>query len=167
MRGDEPEQKGAATGAGIGAVVGAVAGGLTDKKNPGQGALIGATAGAVIGGAAGWAVGAYRVKQLKPREEAAAANNYTPQQGVVTKIDRTAATPQQLKPGDQLTVLSQYTVLGPPQNNQIRVREARTVFFNDQPLTELPARELMLVQGTTEIQSSITLPPDAADGNYG
>jgi SH3-like domain-containing protein len=160
------EQTGAATGAGIGAVVGAVAGGLTDKKNPGQGALIGATAGALVGGAAGWAVGAYRVKQLKPREEAAAANNYTPQQGVVTKIDRTAATPQQLKPGDQLTVLSQYTVLGPPQNNQIRVREARTVFFNDQPLTELPARELVLVQGTNEIQSSITLPPDAADGNY-
>ena len=160
------EQTGAATGAGIGAAVGAVAGGLTDKKNPGQGALIGATAGALVGGAAGWAVGAYRVKQLKPREEVAAANNYTPQQGVVTKIDRTAATPQQLKPGDQLTVLSQYTVLGPPQNHQIRVREARTVFFNDQPLTELPARELVLVQGTNEIQSSITLPPDAADGNY-
>jgi hypothetical protein len=160
------EQKGATTGAGVGAVVGAVAGGLADKKNPGQGALIGATAGALVGGAAGWAVGAYRVKQLKPREEAAAANNYTPQQGIVTKIDRTAATPQQLKPGDQLTVLSQYTVLGPAQSNQIRVREARTVFFNDQPLTELPARELVLVQGTNEIQSSITLPPDAAVGNY-
>ena len=78
MRGDEHEQKGAATGAGIGAAVGAVAGGLTDKKNPGQGALIGATAGALVGGVAGWAVGAYRVKQLKPREEAAAANNYSP-----------------------------------------------------------------------------------------
>ena len=160
------EQKGAATGAGLGAAVGAVAGGLTDKKNPGQGVLIGATAGALVGGVAGWAVGAYRVKQLKPREEAAASHNYTPQQGVVTKIDRIAATPEQLKPGDQLTVQSQYTVLGPPQNNQIRVREARTVFFNDQPLTELPARELVLVQGTNEIQSSITLPPDAADGNY-
>jgi len=46
------------------------------------------------------------------------------------------------------------------------VREARTVFFNDQPLTELPARDLVLVQGTNEIQSSITLPSDAADGNY-
>jgi hypothetical protein len=160
------EQKGAATGAGLGAVVGAVAGGLTDKKNPGQGALIGATAGALVGGVAGWAVGAYRVKQVKPREEAVATTNYTPQQGVVTKIDRIAATPQQLKPGDQLTVQSQYTVLGPPQNNQIRVREARAVFFNDQPLTELPARELVLNQGTNEIQSSITLPPDAADGNY-
>jgi len=161
-----PEQKGAAAGAGIGTAVGAVAGARADKKNPGQGALIGATAGALVGGVAGWAVGAYRVKQLKPREEAVVANNYTPQQGVVTKIDRTVATPQQLKPGDQLTVQSQYTVLGPPQNNQIRVREARTVYFNDQPLTDLPTRELVLVQGTNEIQSSITLPPDAADGNY-
>ena len=161
-----PEQKGAAAGVGIGTAVGAVAGALVDKKNPGQGAIIGATAGAVVGGVAGWAVGAYRVKQIKPREEAAAANNYTPQQGVVTKIDRTAATPPQLKPGDQLTVQSQYTVLAPPQNNQIRVREVRTVYFNDQPLTDLPARELVLVQGTNEIQSSLTLPPDAADGNY-
>jgi len=161
-----PEQKGAAAGAGIGAAAGAVAGALIDKKNPGQGAIIGATAGAVVGGVTGWAVGAYRVKQIKPREEAAAANHYTPQQGVVTKIDRTAATPQQLKPGDQLTVQSQYTVLAPPQNNQIRVREVRSVYFNDQPLTDLPARELVLVQGTNEIQSSLTLPPDAADGNY-
>jgi hypothetical protein len=160
------EQKGAATGAGLGAVVGAVAGGLIDKKSPGQGALIGATAGALVGGVTGWAVGTYRVKQVKPRDEAAASVHYTPQQGVVTKIDRIAATPQELKPGDQLTVQSQYTVLGPPQNNQIRVREARTVFFNDQTLTELPPRELVLSQGTNEIQSSITLPPDAADGNY-
>ena len=84
------EQQGAATGAGIGAVVGAVAGGLTDKKNPGQGALIGATAGALVGGAAGWAVGAYRVRQLKPREEAAAASHYTPQQGVVRIVAQQA-----------------------------------------------------------------------------
>src|SRR5262245_41352243 len=160
------EQKGAATGAGIGAAVGAVAGGLTDKKNPGQGALIGATAGALVGGVAGWAVGAYRVKQIKPREEVVAATNYTPQQGVVTKIDRIGATPNQLKPGDQLTVQSQYTVLAPPQNSQIKVREVQTIYFNDQPLTELPTRELVLSQGTNEIQSSITLPPDAADGNY-
>jgi len=160
------EQKGAATGAGIGAVVGAVAGGLADKKHPGQGALIGATAGALVGGVAGWAVGAYRVKQLTPRGEAAAAANYTPQQGVVTKIERVVTTPQQLRPGDQLTFRSQYTVLGPPQTNQITVREARTVFFNDQPLTELPVRELILTQGTTEIQSSITLPADAAEGPY-
>jgi hypothetical protein len=160
------EQKGAATGAGLGAVVGAVAGGLIDKKSPGQGALIGATAGALVGGVTGWAVGTYRVKQVKPRDEAAASVQYTPQQGVVTTIDRIAATPRELKPGDQLTVQSQYTVLGPPQNNQIRVREARTVFFNDQPLTELAPRELVLSQGTNEIQSSIMLPADAADGNY-
>lgn len=160
------EQKGAATGAGLGAIVGAVAGGLADKKNPGQGAVIGATAGALVGGVAGWAVGAYKVRQVKPRDEAATAIHYTPQQGVVTKIDRIAATPQQLKPGDQLTVQSQYTVVGPPQNNQVRVREVRTVYYNDQPLTELPARELTLAQGTTEVQSSLTLPPDAADGNY-
>jgi hypothetical protein len=160
------EQKGAATGAGLGAVVGAAAGALVDRKNPGQGALLGATAGALVGGVAGWAVGAYRVKQVKPREEAASAANYTPQQGVVTRIDSVVATPQQLRPGDQLTFQSQYTVLAPAQNNRVTVREVRTVFFNDQPLTELPARELVLNQGTNEVQNAITLPPDAAEGRY-
>jgi hypothetical protein len=160
------EQKGGATGAGIGAVVGAVTGALVSKKQPAQGAAIGAAAGALVGGVAGWAIGAYRVKQVKPREEAAAAANYTPQQGVVTKIDRVAATPQQIKPGDQLTFQSRYTVLGPAQNNQITVRETLTIFFHDQPLTELPARELVLTQGTQEIQNSIPLPHDAAEGPY-
>jgi hypothetical protein len=160
------EQKGGATGAGIGAVVGAVTGALVSKKQPAQGAAIGAAAGALVGGVAGWAVGAYRVKQVRPREEAAAAASYTPQQGVVTKIDRVAATPQQIKPGDQLTFQSHYTVLGPAQNSQITVRETLTIFFNDQPLTELPARELILTQGTQEIQNSIPLPHDAAEGPY-
>ena len=160
------EQKGGATGAGIGAMVGALTGALVNKKQPAQGAAIGAAAGALVGGVAGWAIGAYRVKQVKPREEAAAAASYTPQQGVVTKIDRVAATPQQIKPGDQLTFQSHYTVLGPAQNSQITVRETLTIFFNDQPLTELPARELVLTQGTQEIQNSIPLPRDAAEGPY-
>src|SRR5262249_28639589 len=155
-----------APGRGGGAVVGAVAGGLIDKKHPGQGVVVGASAGALVGGLAGWAVGAYRVKQLRPREEVVAATNYTPQQGVVTKIDRVVASPPRLRPGDQLTFQSQSPWPAPNQGGQIAVRGAGTVYLTDQPLAELPSRDLMLTQGTNEVQNSITLPADAADGNY-
>lgn len=160
------EQKTGTVGAGIGAVVGTVTGALADKKHPAQAALIGGTAGALVGALAGWAVGAYQVSQVKTRDQAAAAVKYTPQQGVVTNIDRIAATPPQLKPGDQLTFQSQYTVLGPIQNNQITVRETRTIFFNDQPLGELGTRDIVLNQGTNDVQYRLTLPQDAADGAY-
>ncbi len=160
------EQKGGATGAGIGAAVGALTGGLVDKKSPARGALLGAGVGGMVGGAVGWAVGAYQVKQVKSRQEVAAVTGYTPQQGVVAKVDRVAATPHQLKPGDQLVFQSQYTVLGPVQNEQVRVKETRTILYNDQPITDLPERELLLTQGTNEVQSSLTLPKDAAEGTY-
>ncbi len=160
------EQTGAAVGAGVGAAVGAITGALADKKNPGRGAAIGAGTGALVGGAMGWAVGSYRVKQLRVRDEAVAALGYTAQQGVVARIDQVNAAPGQLKPGEQLTFQAQYTVLGPPDGLQIKVKESRTLFFNDQPLTELPSREMPLLQGTNQVQHSLTIPADAAEGAY-
>jgi uncharacterized protein YgiM (DUF1202 family) len=94
------------------------------------------------------------------------STGYTPQQGVVARIDQVNAAPNQLKPGDQITFQAQYTVVGPPDSGQIRVKESRTVFFNNQALTELPARELTLAQGTNQVEHSLTIPSDAAEGPY-
>jgi len=160
------QQKGGAVGAGVGAAAGAVAGGLLDKKNPAKGAAIGAAAGALLGGAAGWAVGEYRVRQVRSREQAAAAAGYTTAQGIVAKIEKAATVPQQLKPGDQLTFQAQYTVLAPPQTKEIRVTESRTIYFDNRHLVDLPRKELTLTQGTNEIQDSLSLPKDAAEGLY-
>lgn len=158
------QQKAGTVGAGVGAAAGAVAGSLLDKKHPGTGAAIGAVAGAVVGGAAGWAVGEYRVRQVRTREQAAAG--YTPAQGVVVKIEKAVTAPQQLKPGDRLTFQAQYTVLAPPQTKEIRVTETRTIFFDNRHLVDLPRKELTLTQGTNEIQDSLSLPKDAAEGLY-
>lgn len=160
------DKTGAAIGAATGAAVGAATGAAADSKNRGRGAAIGAGAGAIVGGAVGWAVGTYQVKQVRPREEVVGTTGYTPQQGVVARIDQVNAAPSQLKPGDQITFQAQYTVVGPPESGQIRVRESRTVFFNNQALTELPARELVLAQGTNQVQHSLTIPGDAAQGPY-
>lgn len=160
------QQKSGAVGAGAGAVVGAAAGALLNKKNPGQGAAIGAAAGALVGGAAGWAVGEYRVRQVRTREQAVAATGYTPAQGVVVLIEKAATTPQQLRPGEQLTFQAQYTVLAPPQQKEIQVTETRTILFDNRHLHDLPQKELTLAQGTKDIQHSLTLPKEAAEGLY-
>jgi hypothetical protein len=149
---------GAATGAATGAIVGLVAGG---KK----GAAIGAAAGALIGGLVGWQVGEYRARQVRDREAATKATGYTPSQGVLAKIDRTSTTPQQLRPGDEITLQATYTVLAPPERAQIKVKETRTIFFNGQELGQL-TREREVPAGSHDTEQPLALPPDAAEGRY-
>jgi hypothetical protein len=103
---------------------------------------------------------------VRTREQAAAATDYTPAQGVVARIEKAATTPQQLRPGEQLTFQAQYTVLAPPQQKEIRVTETQTILFDNRRLKDLPPKELTLAPGTTDIQHSLTLPKEAADGLY-
>jgi len=159
------EQKGATIGAGAGAILGGVAGAVLDKKNPGRGAAIGAAAGAALGGAAGWGVGAYRAKQVKTCEQAAADLNYRPEQGVVTRVDGTSVIPQRARPGDQLTLQAQYVVQVPSHEGQVKVKETRTIFFNNQPVKQME-KETMLACGAYVQQQLITLPMTAAEGPY-
>ena len=159
------QQKGGAAGAGIGALLGGVAGGLLDSKNPGRGAALGALAGGTLGGAVGWAVGEYRVRRVKSFEEAASEASYTPAQGLQTKVDRTAVVPQRLRPGDKLTLKTQYTVLA-PRNDDIQVTEAHKIFFNNQPVEQLPPKHRTLKRGTDETSYDVKLPMDLVEGQY-
>lgn len=159
-------QKGAAVGAGTGAVLGGLLGAVASPGNPARGAAIGAAAGLLVGGVAGWAIGDYRSRQVKPREQAVADTKYTPAQGVLINIDRTSVIPQQLKPGDQLTFQVQYTVLSPAQGNEMRIRETRTLLFGDQVVAQLSQREVALAQGTSEFTFPLKIPKDAGQGNY-
>jgi hypothetical protein len=114
----------------------------------------------------GWGVGEYRVKQVKPRDEAASAALYTSDQGVVTTIESVSATPREVRPGEALNLRMDYTVLGPSRTRDIKVREVRWIFFNNQHLVDLPAKELTLRQGTNEIHDTLMLPGNAAEGSY-
>jgi len=159
------QQKGTAVGAGTGAAVGGVLGAIIGQKNPALGALIGAAAGAMIGGLIGWQVGEYRTRKVKGAAEAAAQQKYTPQQGVVAKIDDTAAAPKQLKAGDQIVLMAQYTVLAPAEKGQVKVKEVRTIYFNDQELGRLE-KNSELTAGTYASEQPLKLPADAAEGHY-
>jgi hypothetical protein len=130
-----------------------------------KGAVIGTLTGALIGGFVGWQVGEYRAKKIKSGEAAAAAHAYSPQQGVVTKIDKTAAAPQQLKPGDQIVLRTTYTVLAPPERGQVKVKEVRTILFNNQELGRVE-KDTTRAAGTYATQHPMTLPKDAAEGRY-
>lgn len=155
-------QQGAAVGAGTGAAVGALTGGLLGGW---KGALIGAGAGAVLGGLVGWQIGEYRARQTRGPQEAAAAYSYTPQQGTIAKIDLTDAAPKQLKPGDQIVLQTEYTVLTPPQQGQVTVKEVRTISLNNKPLHRLE-QQSQLAAGTYLSEQPLKLPSDAVEGRY-
>ena len=156
------EQTGAAVGTGAGAVVGGLVGGLLGGS---KGAAIGAGAGALVGGVAGWQIGAYRARQTRSAQQAAAAYNYQAGQGVVAKIDLTEAAPNQLKPGDQIVLQTEYTLLTPAQQGEVTVKEVRTVYFNNQQLHQFE-KISKLSSGTYVTEQPLILPKEAPPGRY-
>ena len=118
-----------------------------------------------MGGLTGWQVGAYRARQTRSAQQAAAAYKYQVAQGVVAKIDLTGAAPNQLQPGDQIVLQTEYTVLTPPQQGQVSVKEVRTVYFNNQQLHQFE-KTSQLSSGTYVTEQPLILPKDAPPGRY-
>ena len=156
------EEQGAATGVAGGAALGAILGGALGGW---RGAAIGAGAGALVGGVVGWQIGAYQARKTREAPEAAKAYSYTPQQGTLAKIEITDAAPKQLKPGDQVVLQTEYTVLAPPQQGQVTVKEVRTILFNNQVVQTLE-KVSTLESGTYQSEQPLTLPRDVKEGRY-
>jgi outer membrane protein OmpA-like peptidoglycan-associated protein len=112
-----------------------------------------------------WQIGEYRADKIKEGEQAAAEKKYIPEQGVVTKIDSTDATPGQLKAGDQIVLKTVYTVLTPPQQGEVAVKEVRTIRFNNDSVGQFE-RTAKLSAGSYATEQPLTLPADAAPGTY-
>jgi hypothetical protein len=159
------QQTGALTGAGIGALLGGAVGASVAKHDRALGAAIGAAAGAAVGGLVGWQIGEYRANKIKEGQQAAQEKQYTPEQGVVAKIDSSGAAPTQLKAGDQIVLKTVYTVLAPPQQGEVAVKEVRTIRFNEQSLGQFE-RTSRLSAGSYATEQKIDLPKDAAPGTY-
>lgn len=155
-------QTGAAVGAGAGVATGALVGALAGGK---KGAVIGAVAGGVLGGLVGWQVGEYRTRKVREGSEVSAATGYRAEQGVIAKIEASTNAPQQLRPGDKILLQTNYTLLSPPAQGQVKVKETRTVFFNGQELGRLE-KESSLTSGTYATEQTLSVPPDAAEGRY-
>jgi hypothetical protein len=97
---------GAATGAAIGSIIGAATG------NAATGAWVGAAAGGVLGGVGGALYASHRNSEIRSSQAAAQAYNYQGQ-GNVISVDNVTASPGMARPGQQIMLGVDYTILTP------------------------------------------------------
>ena len=111
---------GAATGAAIGSIIGAASG------HAGTGAWVGAAAGGVLGGVGGALYASHRNSEIRSGQAAAQANNYQGQ-GNVVNVDNVTASPATVRPGQQVNLGVDYTILTPDNQpvSATLVREIR------------------------------------------
>ena len=97
---------GAATGAALGAIIGAATG------HAATGAWVGAAAGGVLGGVGGALYASHRNSEIRSGQAAAQAYNYQGQ-GNVVSVDNVTASPSMVRPGQQVNLGVNYTILTP------------------------------------------------------
>jgi hypothetical protein len=94
------------------------------------------------------------------------ALGYTPAHGFVLRVEWASTDPINARPGDRLTLRARLVALAPHEETRLTMREAWTVLFAGLPLLSLPAREMMVPQGTSDVVRTFELPADAAEGEY-
>lgn len=147
-------------GAGIGAIAGGVLGALV-SKDKGKGALIGAALGAVAGGV----IGNYQDQQTASRAEAAKKYDYAGKQGDRLEVEGFSLNPQDIAPGANVESSVQYTALAASENQQIKLKETRTL-LGEKDTLQLAEREVVRDQGSHTSTLKFTVPKDFPKGDY-
>ncbi len=156
------EHKEAVTGAAIGAAAGGALGYVAGGHHHHRGGM---AVGALLGGLAGAAIGESMAQRNRTAQEAAAATNYQPSQGVMLRVDGAATNPTVLNGGGQVVLSVSYTLLAPNQAAQMPVTETYVVTFNGNKLAEIPSNA-QRAPGSYTSQLPITLQQGAAKGTY-
>ena len=117
---------GAATGAAIGSIIGAATG------NAATGAWVGAAAGGVLGGVGGALYASHRNSEIRSAQAAAQANNYQGQ-GTVVNVDNVVASPPVARPGQQIMLGADYTILT-PDNMPVSATLVREIRYQGNPV---------------------------------
>jgi len=113
---------GAATGAAIGSIIGAATGSAA------TGAWIGAAAGGTLGLVGGYLYAEHRNSEIRSAQMAAQEHSYGGQ-GYVVAVDNVTASPSVARPGDQVNLGLDYTILS-PDNSPVSVTLRREVRYN-------------------------------------
>jgi hypothetical protein len=113
---------GAATGAALGSIIGAATGSAA------TGAWIGAAAGATLGLVGGYLYAEHRNSEIRSAQMAAQEHSYGGQ-GYVVAVDNVTASPSVARPGDQVNLGLDYTILT-PDNAPVSVTLRREVRYN-------------------------------------
>lgn len=149
---------GAATGAAIGSIIGAATG------HAATGAWVGAAAGGVLGGVGGYLYAEHRNSEIRSSQAAAQAYNYQGQ-GNVVSVDSATASPSTLRPGQQVNLGMNYTILT-PANTPVSVTLVREVRFNGSPVGTPYQTTVSNANGTFTDNVSYALPNNATPGTY-
>jgi hypothetical protein len=147
-------------GAALGAGIGALATGGDTKA-----VLAGAAAGAVVGWAAVKIV-QYRSEQTHSAKEEAKALGYRPTQGTVVKIRGAKARPEQVRPGDTVTLDMDYAVLAPEGTGTVPVEEKWTLEKDGETLASVPPKQEQRSPGGWHSRAGIDIPKNAQKGTY-
>ncbi len=150
---------GAATGAAMGAIIGAATG------SPATGAWVGAASGAVIGGVGGYLYAEHRNSQARSAAAAAQAYNYTPAQGTVLSIDRVDAYPGRVRPGQEVNLAMNYTILT-PGNQPVSATLYREVRVGSNLVGQPYQTQVTNYNGSYADQVAYRMPGNATPGTY-
>ena len=149
---------GAATGAAIGSIIGAATG------NAATGAWVGAAAGGVLGGVGGALYASHRNSEIRSAQGAAQANNYEGQ-GNVVSVDNVTASPSTVRPGQQVNLGMNYTILT-PDNAPTSVTLVREIRYGSSPVGSPYQTTVTNANGSFNDNVSYSLPSNATPGVY-
>jgi hypothetical protein len=149
---------GAATGAAIGSIIGAATG------NPATGAWVGAAAGGVLGGVGAALYASHRNSEMRSSQAAAQAYNYQGQ-GNVVSVDNVTASPSTVRPGQQVNLGMNYTILT-PNNAPVSVTLVREIRYGGNPVGSPYQTTVSNANGTFNDSVSYSLPNNATPGVY-
>ena len=149
---------GAATGAAIGSIIGAATG------NPATGAWVGAAAGGVLGGVGAALYASHRNSEMRSSQAAAQAYNYQGQ-GNVVSVDSVTASPSTVRPGQQVNLGMNYTILT-PDNAPTSVTLVREIRYGGSPVGSPYQTTVSNANGSFNDNVSYSLPNNATPGVY-
>jgi len=159
-QGDNQQLLGAGGGAAVGALLGQALG--HDTKST----LIGAALGAAVG----W--GAIKLMQYKSEPVRTAEEDVKiyglsarPDSPVV-KIQRGTCSPKEVRPGDKVTINTDYSLQLPAAAQNAEVTESLILKKDGKKLTDLPPKNLQYGSGGYLSEAVITIPSDAKPGTY-
>jgi hypothetical protein len=149
---------GAATGAALGAIIGAASG------NAATGAWVGAAAGGLLGGVGGALYASHRNSEIRSAQAAAQANNYQGQ-GNVVNVDNVVASPPVARPGQQIMLGVDYTILT-PDNMPVSATLVREIRYQGSPVGSPYQTTVTNSNGTFQDNVTYSLPNNATPGVY-
>ncbi|MCG6941621.1 MAG: hypothetical protein LJE69_10265 [Thiohalocapsa sp.] len=153
-----------ALGTGIGAALGCGVGALI--TGDARGCATGAAVGALVGFGT-VAISQYSAKQVRTANaDARVYGITTPPRTPQVKIRQGSTAPRSAAPGQQVNIVTDYSVALPRGVSQTTVSESWVLMKDGKQVAVLPTKSATRTAGGWESDAEITIPPNAEPGTY-